>query len=71
MPNFFFLYLKVYLFGQLPKTCIKRTFKKGFSVAKNEIQICSGQLDTFDPYWNEKEGNNVFLLTIAFPQNQR
>ena len=47
--------------------------KRGFA-PENEIQIwqiCSGQLDTFDPYWNARQGNNIFFITIAFPLNQR
>ena len=54
--------------------CIKRTVltntQKEILAAENEIQISTSQLDTFDPYWNEKQGNNVFLLTIALPQNR-
>ena len=46
----------------LSKTCIKRTLKKSF---------CSGQLGTFDPYWNEKARKQCFLLTITFQHNHR
>ena len=45
----------------LSKTCIKRTLKKRFLPPEKEIQICSGQLDTFDPYWNERQGKKVFF----------
>ena len=34
--------------------------QKEILAPENEIQICSGQLDTFDPSWNERRGNNVF-----------
>ena len=45
--------------------------QKEILAAENEFQICSGQLDTFNPYWDEKAREQRFLLTMAFPQNQR
>ena len=28
---------------------------------KMKSRSCFGQLDTFDPYWNKRQGNDVFF----------
>ena len=61
-----FLCLKVFITGRLSKTCIKWTLRKIFLPLKMKSRFVLVKLDLFDPYWNEKQGNNGFFLFVCF-----